>query len=85
MINCGNVYEYTIPGFTSLTVELRHVVVQIADENELKLLDVFFQASKPIQAPSSVIPTNICYVEVSLYLAWFSRFNNNYYAGILIV
>ena len=71
VIKCGSVYEYTIPGFTALTLQLRHVVIQIVDGNELKLIDSFFQASKPVQAPSSIVPTNSCYVEVStLHCVW---------------
>ncbi len=35
----GAVYQYTIPGFSVITVSLRHAEIQ---DNETKLLDVSF-------------------------------------------
>ena len=52
MIKCGDLYQYTISSFTSITLELRHAVVQLVD-GKVALIDVFFKemAAKPVHAP----------------------------------
>ena len=63
-------YSYEIPGFSVLTVSLRHAVVKMYDDcNELELgiFDIFFQDDKSLLLPTPCCVEAIatCFVNVS--------------------
>ncbi len=66
VVKFGNSYKYTIPGFSVITVQLRHAKIQKIYNGELKLFDVFFNEEVTIgmHLPTGVVPTDSCYIEV---------------------
>ena len=72
ILKWGAVYQYTIPGFSVITVSLRHAEIQAQQDNEILLLDVFFRnESLPdtnlLPLPLTATIVEACLVEVSGY------------------
>lgn len=68
VLKFGEVYEYTIPSFSVITVPLRHAEVQIVDENgDVQLMKFFFKDNSTlgVPLPSKLKVTDACIVEVS--------------------
>ena len=64
----GCVYEYTIPSFSVIKVNLRQAVIQtIKDSGEPEVLDVFFREDKALDTPlpQELIVDEACIVDVS--------------------
>ena len=69
LLKFGEVYEYTIPSVSVITVTLRHTVIQALDDNQEPIvLDAFFRddPSLDVQLPLEAIVTEACIVDVSL-------------------
>lgn len=67
VVKLGNSYEYTIPGFSVITVQLRHAKIQkISGDGEVKLFDVFFnnEITSGMHPPTGVEVIESCFVEV---------------------
>ncbi len=68
VLKWGAVYQYTIPGFSVITVPLRHAEVQAQQlGNEILLLDVFFRDeplldTNPLPFMATIVEA--CLVEV---------------------
>ena len=65
IVKLGNTYKYTIPGFSVITVELRHAKIQMSCDGEMKLFDVFFkEGSISDMHLRAIVVTESCFVEV---------------------
>lgn len=61
-------HEYTVPGFSVITVALRHAKIQkSSSDEEMKLFDVFFNAeiASGLCPPTGIVVLESCYVEVT--------------------
>ena len=43
VLRAGNVFAYTVPTFSVITVQLRHVEIHVMEENEYKKIDAFMR------------------------------------------
>ena len=68
ILKFGEVYEYTIPSFSVITVTLRHAEVQLVDKNDDVILKNVFVRDHPtlgVPLPLKMKVTEGCLVEVS--------------------
>lgn len=76
IVKFGGSFKYTIPGFTIITVQLRHAKAQkISGEGDVKLFDVFFNEETAIEMhpPTCVEVIESSFVEVKCYYVSFSN------------
>ena len=67
IVKLGDSYKYTIPGFSVITVDLRHAKIQKScNDGEVDLLDVFFkeEITSGMHIPTGVVVVESCFVEV---------------------
>ena len=68
ILHVGDVFDYTVPVVTVITVKLQHVVVSVpeAERGETKQYDVFLKHSQGLQwrVPCCIKVLESCYVEV---------------------
>ena len=68
VLKYGQVYEYTIPSFSVITVVLRHALVQtIEPSGQPVLLDIFIREDKSLSVslPQELTINEACIVDVS--------------------
>ena len=66
MIWAGDVYTYTIPTFTVVSVKLRHIEVS-AREGPKFYAFMKDDIDEPLLVPRTVIILEACYVDVSIH------------------
>ena len=67
IVKFGSIYTYKIPGFSVITVKLRHAKVQrVSSDGEVSLVDAFIndEITPQIHLPTSVEVTESCFVKV---------------------
>ena len=71
VVSIGCNYQYTIPSFPVITVELRLATIQTVDDGVLKLADVFLREKDLLNThtpvPLMVEVLKACFVDVSNY------------------
>ena len=71
IIRIGHNFQYTIPSFSVVKIELRHAVISVWDGSlrKVKHLDVFLRESPDIasKVPCSIEILESCDVDVSMY------------------
>ena len=71
VLKFGSVYQYTIPSFSVIHLTLRHAEIQVEENNDALLLDVFFRNDSSLNAchlPSVMTVGEACLVEVGLFV-----------------
>lgn len=73
VISAGDVVKYTVPSFNVITVDLKHVVASVWDDEQTKIshYDMLLQNSSDIdtKVPCTVEIANSCYIQVFELLA----------------
>ena len=67
IVKFGSIYTYTIPGFSVITVKLRHTKVQgVSNDGEVKLVDAFVneEMTPQMHPPTCVEVIESCFVKV---------------------
>lgn len=73
VLECDELYPYTIPSFPVITVKLRRIKYEcIVGQDQKEILDGFIRDDSSLQRPYpsellvQISPESACYVEVSL-------------------